>query len=249
MKDTLYGHAREAVALPGMLLTSLLWPLVPKKTRKQVFDSSVKSGVRSGLKSGAESRQPIICIPGYAHNNSCYILLMKRLQNAGLGPVISYNYHPLLGSIEGHAERLASLIEHTLDNSDHHKVSIIGHSMGGLVARHYLQELSGLDNVEKLITLETPHQGLAIGRYAPGKCAKQMAPEHHFMKKIKEGTASLKDLPILGIYSDINPISAMGDTYKILDGKSDFFVSGYGHASVLYTKPIAEKVITFLKPS
>ena len=91
MKNTLHGHVKETVALPGMLLTSLLWPLVPQKVRKHIFYFDGASG------------QPIICIPGYAHNNSCYILLMKRLQDPGLESLISYNYHPPLGSIEGYA--------------------------------------------------------------------------------------------------------------------------------------------------
>ncbi|MEM8536053.1 MAG: lecithin--cholesterol acyltransferase, partial [Chloroflexota bacterium] len=39
------------------------------------------------------------------------------------------------------------------------KVILIGHSMGGLVARHYLEMLSGWEYCRALFTLGTPHRG------------------------------------------------------------------------------------------
>ena len=44
-------------------------------------------------------------------------------------------------------------------NANNYKINIVGHSMGGLVARYYIEN-SGLDNrVDKLITICTPHWG------------------------------------------------------------------------------------------
>lgn len=39
------------------------------------------------------------------------------------------------------------------------KVDIVAHSMGGLVAREYIEVLGGGENVDQLITLGTPHNG------------------------------------------------------------------------------------------
>lgn len=46
-----------------------------------------------------------------------------------------------------------------MTDDGHIKVNLIAHSMGGLVARYYIQMLGGEDNVNKLIMLGTPNQG------------------------------------------------------------------------------------------
>jgi len=48
------------------------------------------------------------------------------------------------------------------------KVILIGHSMGGLVARSYIQSKEYAGDVERLITLGTPHRGSAQAYYIWG---------------------------------------------------------------------------------
>ena len=66
------------------------------------------------------------------------------------------------------AERLAKMIEDAahLHNGDL-DIFLIGHSMGGLVSRYYLEsggftQRTGFANVKRLITLGTPHRGAAL---------------------------------------------------------------------------------------
>lgn len=40
-----------------------------------------------------------------------------------------------------------------------YKINIVGHSMGGLVARYFIENLYQDDHVDKLITIDTPHWG------------------------------------------------------------------------------------------
>lgn len=44
-------------------------------------------------------------------------------------------------------------------HGDSYSFNIVGHSMGGLVARYYIENLYNDDHVEKLITINTPHWG------------------------------------------------------------------------------------------
>lgn len=46
------------------------------------------------------------------------------------------------------------------------KFILIGHSMGGLVSRYYIENLGGAARVEKLITICTPHYGSSLGDIA-----------------------------------------------------------------------------------
>ncbi|GAB3946143.1 hypothetical protein GCM10028805_16160 [Spirosoma harenae] len=45
------------------------------------------------------------------------------------------------------------------------KADVVGHSMGGILARLYLQNAAYLDDIHKLITLNTPHSGTQLADY------------------------------------------------------------------------------------
>ncbi|MDQ4077773.1 MAG: alpha/beta fold hydrolase, partial [Chloroflexota bacterium] len=59
-------------------------------------------------------------------------------------------------------------IERALRGSGSDKVILVGHSMGGLVARAYVQSSQYRGDVERLITLGTPHRGTPEAYFAWG---------------------------------------------------------------------------------
>jgi len=78
-----------------------------------------------------------------------------------------------LFSFDVQGAELSAIIQRVLkENPDKRKVVLVAHSMGGLVAREYIQGLARefnttpwikyRDDVDKLITIGTPHQGSAL---------------------------------------------------------------------------------------
>ena len=61
------------------------------------------------------------------------------------------------------AELLAARIVAWRQRMGHGPVTIIAHSMGGLVSRYYLDHLGGDEHVERLIVMGTPNLGIARG--------------------------------------------------------------------------------------
>lgn len=60
------------------------------------------------------------------------------------------------------ARQLQSRIEGIISGTKVSRVDVVAHSMGGLVARAYVEEISGAiynDTIDELITLGTPHKG------------------------------------------------------------------------------------------
>lgn len=53
------------------------------------------------------------------------------------------------------------------DNKNH-KINIVGHSMGGLVARYFIENLYQDNHVDKLITICTPHWGSPLAELSNG---------------------------------------------------------------------------------
>lgn len=63
-------------------------------------------------------------------------------------------------NIDTYALRLKDLIDIVKERTNKPKVNIIAHSMGGLVARRYVQ-IFGEGDIDKLITISTPNKGIA----------------------------------------------------------------------------------------
>lgn len=59
------------------------------------------------------------------------------------------------------AGQLAAAIRSWRTTMGHGRVTIIAHSMGGLIARYYLDQLGGAEDVGRFIVMGTPHKGTA----------------------------------------------------------------------------------------
>ena len=95
-------------------------------------------------------------------------------------------------------------------------MSIIGHSMGGLIGRYYVKRLGGDKRVKNLITLGTPHNGSPsayFGIVSHGLISRsiwQMTPMSPFIRRLKIG-AFPRDVRFTSIFSKadkVNPFPA-----------------------------------------
>ena len=90
----------------------------------------------------------IILIHGIIDNHTVFAFLRRALNRRGFGRVITLNYSPLSDDIPRVARRLKSLVEKVRRETGYERVHVIGHSMGGLIARYYVQRLGGVREVE-----------------------------------------------------------------------------------------------------
>lgn len=62
-----------------------------------------------------------------------------------------------------HSDRLTEFIDEKLKSSHHKQVTLVGHSMGGLVIMHYLigekSKAHAAKNIKRVVTLGTPYRG------------------------------------------------------------------------------------------
>ena len=66
------------------------------------------------------------------------------------------------------------------------KVDIVGQSMGGLSARHYIKFL-GPTVIDTYVSLGTPQQGLISACFLPVSSGGQMCPSNSFMRNLNAG--------------------------------------------------------------
>lgn len=115
-------------------------------------------GRRWTIASGVEQttpERPIVVLPGLADNTAIF----TELRQAFPGPVVSFGYSPLTGDLRTAAARLAEQIEELCAVTGVSTVDLVGHSLGGLIARYYVQRLGGHRRTGTAVTIATPHGG------------------------------------------------------------------------------------------
>lgn len=105
------------------------------------------------------------------------------------------------------AEQLRRVIEKHVPAGE--KCLLVGFSMGGIVARYYLQMLDGVNRVERFITIGSPHEGSIMAYFLPSfffPGAKDLRPQSKVLCDLQNTSHQLNELPIMALY---NPIDTM----------------------------------------
>ncbi|MFD3550272.1 esterase/lipase family protein [Streptomyces sp. NPDC058655] len=145
------------------------------------------SGVRQEKVAAAPpaTRPPVLLLHGFTDNRSVFVLLRRALGADGLRHVEAYNYSPFTRDLRVTARHLARRVEELRERTGQERVDLVGHSLGGLIGRYYVQRLGGDTLVRTLVTLGTPHCGT---RAAPFMNA------HPLVRQMRPGSEVLAEL-------------------------------------------------------
>mgnify|MGYP001214782524 FL=1 len=114
--------------------------------------------------------QPMLLVHGYGCNRGIWWWLRPRLEAAG-HVVATISLEPPWGGIDGFAGQLHARIEAVCAATGAPRVTLVAHSMGGLVSRAYLAR-HGDARVARLISIASPHGGSQLARLGLGTCAR-----------------------------------------------------------------------------
>lgn len=132
-----------------------------------------------------ETKPPVVLLHGFIDNRSVFVLLRRNLAQHGRQHIESLNYSPLTCDIRTAAELLGRHIEEICERTGQDRVDIVGHSLGGLIARYYVQLLGGDLRVGTLVTLGTPHSGT---RVVP------LMNAHPIVRQMRPGSGVIEEL-------------------------------------------------------
>jgi len=152
-------------------------------------DSRTGTGTGSGAPDTTRlptpTRPPVVLLHGFIDNRSVFVMLRRSLAQHGRQQIESLNYSPLTCDIRTAAELLGRHIEEICERTGRPEVDIVGHSLGGLIARYYVQCLGGDVRVRTLVTLGTPHSGT---RVVP------LMNAHPIVRQMRPGSGVLDEL-------------------------------------------------------
>lgn len=118
-------------------------------------------------------RVPALLVHGYICNHRVWDKMARALHQAG-HPVLAITLEPLFTSIDDYAPQIQQAVRQLQQATGTAQVALVGHSMGGLAIRSWLQHHGSAD-VARIITLGTPHQGTQMASWSPTINAAQMA--------------------------------------------------------------------------
>jgi len=81
---------------------------------------------------------------------------------------------------------------------------IVAFSMGGLVARYYLQRLGGIDRVHRFIAISAPHEGTWTAFLRMNSGARQMRPGSAFLTDLNRDIESLGRIRTTTIWTPLD---------------------------------------------
>jgi triacylglycerol esterase/lipase EstA (alpha/beta hydrolase family) len=193
----------------------------------------------------APAELPVLLVHGVLCNAGVWLGLRRHLLQQGIGPVYALTYGPPLASIEFFAEQVAAKIGAVLAVTGARQVAIVGHSMGGLVARAYLRRY-GASKVRVLITLATPHHGSVHAWLFPGTCLAQIRPGSEWLAELNRDEGSPPPTRIVSLWSWHDSMVAP-QTSARLAGIENIEVVGVGHNAMLGDSATFERVATELR--
>jgi hypothetical protein len=180
------------------------------------------------------ARIPVVLVHGLVDNRSVFAVMRRGLRKRGFSQICTWNYSPLLSDVARGATDLGARIEQICEQTGHDRVHVVGHSLGGLIARYYVQRQGGDRRVESLVTLGTPHTGSLLAHVLPTSLVRQLRPGSPVLRELEEPAAGCTTR-LTAIYSDLDqvvvPTSSGRCDHPDLQARN-LLVRGIGHMSL-----------------
>jgi triacylglycerol lipase len=194
------------------------------------------------------ARIPVVLVHGLVDNRSIFAVMRRSLRRRGFAQVCTWNYSPRQRDVESAAAALGAYIERICHETGYDRVHVVGHSLGGLVARYLVQRLGGDRRVESLVTLGTPHAGTRWAQLLPTPLVRQLRPGSPLLRELAEPAPGCRTR-ITAIYSDLDQVlvpSRVGRCDHPDLQARNVLVRGVGHMSLPIHRAVVDEVANTL---
>ena len=194
------------------------------------------------------ARIPVLLVHGFIDNRSIFAVMRRSLRRRGFASVCSWNYSPLLSDVAQGARDLGRHIERLCEQTGHDRIHVVGHSLGGLIARYHVQLQGGDRRVDRLVTLGTPHQGSLWAHVLPTPLVRQLRPGSDTLRTLDQPAPGCAT-PLTAIYSDLDQVvvpTSSGRCEHPDLAVRNVLVHGVGHMSLPIHRAVVDEVAATL---
>ena len=140
-------------------------------------------------------QRTVVLVHGYLANRSTLLPVATYLRWRGCEQILSFDYRSGEG-IERGAIALRSYLRRHVRGG---RIDLVCHSLGGLVARVYLQELGGARRVDQCITLGTPHRGTYNSYWLASRVGRELRPDSPLLSRLEASRHKVEGVRFLSL--------------------------------------------------
>lgn len=192
----------------------------------------------------------ILLLHGYLRNQSAWRTFEKELDRHQIGDVYKITKKKIFSSIDDYATQIHDTLESIQHLNPRRKVILVGHSMGGLAAMHYINKYAPPENPDILavITLASPLYGTLVAKRGLGACAREMEPHSYFLEELLEKTELQKSIRYYHLACSKDQV--VHEKYALREGgmnTTNWTAEGVGHVGPLRNKIVLEQIVCWIR--
>jgi predicted alpha/beta hydrolase family esterase len=180
---------------------------------------------RSERGTGPATGLVVLMQHGYVNNGAVWFFTARALEAQGYR-VFTMD-QPAFAPIDAMGDRLAARIDEVLAATGASQLTLVAHSMGGLVCRAYLRG-HGDTKIARLITMGSPHHGTFHAHLASGPNGAQMRPGNAWLMTLNKIRVNV---PFSSIYSLHDTIISPQDS-SVMAEANNVQMLAVGHVSM-----------------
>ena len=147
-------------------------------------------------------------------------------------PSLFMSYSRLNWTLDGLVDALDSFLEdHTGDGT---RIYLVGHSLGGLIARRYVQTRED-ERISGIICMATPHQGTALSYFSLGWLRTLFLPGGKTVQELAAGEFLEHGVPMVCIAAEFDQVVFPRESAVGLAWADHYWIEGVGHNEMLYS--------------
>lgn len=186
-----------------------------------------------------QHQRTVVFVHGWGSNRSGFLPLAAYLRAHGIRQMLAFDYQ-VSGGIEHAARALRDFLRQRVRGG---RIDLVCHSLGGLVARVYLQQLGGARRVDRCITLGTPHRGTYNAYWLATRVGRELRPDSAILERLAHTTDQAPSVRYTSIVAGSDNIilprvfAAWDDVVLVPD---------VGHLGMLFSPTVARAVLNRL---
>ncbi len=180
-------------------------------------------------------QRTVVLIHGYLANRSALFPVAAYLRFRGFKQVLSFNYSSSAGVEQAALALRRYLRQHVRGG----RIDLVCHSLGGLVARVYIQELGGARRVDRCVTLGTPHRGTYNSYWLSSRVGSELRPDSPLLSRLHGSRASAPGVRFLSLIAGSDNLVV---PRVFASHEREVHVPDLGHVSMLFSPRVLRMV-------
>jgi len=186
----------------------------------------------------ADGQRPILLVHGYMHNRTAWLVFGPWLRLTGRTQLYTINLRPTGADLMEFARQVDQTAERICQETGSETIDYIGHSMGGVIGRLYVQHFGGSRRVAHLVTLGSPHHGTLSAALGPHANALQMATTSAISAEAATLPEAFNSIAVTSIYSTHDNVVVPAENAALPEPAENARVDHVGHAALLWSPQV-----------